>query len=91
MWQAVWILKQLTQQKIYQNVCFCSVLKLTDTIVPELIQYGIEVVSSKPIGKGHFGEVWKARMSEGNVVVKIITNKSDQSLAETMVEMETLK
>jgi hypothetical protein len=56
-----------------------------------LTQYGIVVVGSKPIGKGHFGEVWKARMNEEDVVVKIITNKSEQSLTETIVEMETLK
>ena len=49
------------------------------------------VVGSKPIGKGHFGEVWKASMNEEDVVVKMITNKSDQSLVETVVEMETLK
>ncbi len=61
-------------------------------IVPELAQYGIVVVGSKPIGKGNFGEVWKARMNnDEDVVVKIITNKSDQSLTETVVEMETLK
>ena len=67
--------------------------------VPELAQYGIVVVGSKPIGKGNFGEVWKARMKketevnneEDDVVVKIITNKSKQSLTETVVEMETLK
>ena len=66
--------------------------------VPELAQYGIVVVGSKPIGKGNFGEVWKARMkkktevnNEEDVVVKIITNKSDQSWTETVVEMETLK
>jgi len=60
-------------------------------VVPELKQYGIGVVGSKPIGKGHFGEVWKASMNEEDVVVKMITNKSDQSLTETVVEMETLK
>jgi hypothetical protein len=65
---------------------------LRNDIVPELAQYGIVVVGSKPIGKGHFGEVWKARInSEEDVAVKIITNKSGQSFTETEVEMETLK
>ncbi len=65
---------------------------MRNDIVPELAQYGIVVVGSKPIGKGHFGEVWKARInSEEDVAVKIITNKSGQSFTETEVEMETLK
>ncbi len=61
-------------------------------LVPELVQYGIVVVGSKPIGRGNFCEVWKARLNnEENVAVKIITNKSDKSQTETVVEMETLK
>jgi hypothetical protein len=70
---------------------------LTNTVFPDLAQYGINIVSLKPIGKGNFGEVWKARMKtaemhdEVDVVVKIITKESKQSLTETVVEMETLR
>ncbi len=49
------------------------------------------VVGSKPIGKGNFGEVWKAKVNNEDVAVKIITNKTDGSQKETVVEMETLK
>ncbi len=59
--------------------------------VAELSQYGIVVVGSKPIGKGNFGEVWKARMNNEDVAIKIITNKTDQSITETVIEMETLR
>ncbi len=67
------------------------ILELTHLVL-ELKQYGIVVVGSKPIGKGSFGEVWRARMNnEEDVVVKIITNNLEQSLTETMIEMETLR
>ena len=65
---------------------------MTDPVVPQLTQYRIVVAGSKPIEKGHFGEAWKAKLNnEEDVAVKIITNKSEQSLTETEVEMETLK
>jgi hypothetical protein len=56
-----------------------------------LQQYDIEVTGEKPVGKGNFVEVWKAKMNNEDVAVKIITNKSDRSTKEMEVEMETFR
>ena len=56
-----------------------------------LIEFGIEIKESKPIGKGNFGEVWKGFKKEKPVAIKILQSNNNQATKELLKEVAILR
>ena len=56
-----------------------------------LIEFGIEIKKSKPIGKGNFGAVYKGFRKEKSVAIKILHSNNDQATKELLKEVAILR
>ena len=63
----------------------------TDIFSGILIEFGIEIKKSKPIGKGNFGAVYKGFRKEKSVAIKILHSNNDQATKELLKEVAILR